>query len=236
MGGSADLRTGNGRLETGFKMPTYLNERVCLSWLVKMRVLIVTILFVIEMAIAKLSLVPTQVPINLFLAVIISWYAVAALLYYTAERFGDRHLGLQARIQVLADFTFASAVLYLSGGIDTSFNFLYPLLIIIASILLSRFWAYLTSLLAFILFGGMLELTFFDVIPNYGHSHPTVRELQVVIFINLFAYLLVAYLSTTLVGKLRQADVELADASGALEDLQALHQNIINSMTAGLIT
>jgi two-component system sensor histidine kinase PilS (NtrC family) len=217
-------------------MPTDFNERVWLTWLVKMRVLIITILFVIEMAITRLSLVPTQVPIKLFLAIVFSWYAVAAFFYATLERFGDRHLGLQARVQVLADFTFASAILYFSGGIDTSFNFLYPLLIIIASILLSRFWAYLTSLLAFILFGGMLELTFFDVIPNYGHSHPTVRELQVVIFINLFAYLLVAYLSTTLVGKLRQADVELADASGALEDLQALHQNIINSMTAGLIT
>src|SRR5512133_1097241 len=148
-------------------MPTDFNERVWLTWLVKMRVLIITILFVIEMAITRLSLVPTQVPIKLFLAIVFSWYAVAAFFYATLERFGDRHLGLQARVQVLADFTFASAILYFSGGIDTSFNFLYPLLIIIASILLSRFWAYLTSLLAFILFGGMLELTFFDVIPNY---------------------------------------------------------------------
>jgi two-component system, NtrC family, sensor histidine kinase PilS len=217
-------------------MATQFNERVWLTWLVKMRVLIITIVFVIEMAITKLSLVPTQVPVNRFIAVIFGWSAASAIFYATVERAGERHLGLHTRVQVLVDFAFATAVIYLSGGIDTSFNFLYPLLVIIACILLSRFWAYLTALLAFILLGGMLELTFFDVIPSYGHSHPTVRELQVVIFINLFAYLLIAYLSSMLVAKLRQADVQLADASGALEDLQALHQNIVNSMTAGLIT
>ena len=217
-------------------MATERNERVWLTWVVKIRVLIVTILFVIQMAITRLSLVPSQVPTKLFLATIFAWYTAAAFFYAALELYGDRRPGLQARSQVLADFFFASAVLYFSGGIDTSFNFLYPLLILMASILLSRFWAYLTSLLAFILFGGMLELTFFDVIPNYGHSHPTVRELQVVIFINLFAYLLVAYLSTTLVAKLRLADVQLQDTSDALEDLQALHENIVNSMTAGLIT
>jgi len=217
-------------------MATPFNERVWLTWLVKMRVLIITILFVIEMAIVRLSLVPTQVPTKLFLAAIFGWYLAAAVCYATVEYGNDRSLGLQTRIQVLVDFTFATTVLYFSGGIDTSFNFLYPLLIIIASILLSRFWAYLTSLLAFILLGGMLELSFFDVIPSYGHSHPSVRELQVVIFINLAAYLLIAYLSSMLVAKLRQADVRFQDASDALEDLQALHQNIVNSMTAGLIT
>ena len=217
-------------------MATAFNERVWLTWLVKMRVLIITILFVIEMAIVRLSLVPTQVPTKLFLSAIFGWYLAAAIFYATVEYSKDRSLPLQTRIQVLVDFTFATAVLYFSGGIDTSFNFLYPLLIIIASILLSRFWAYLTSLLAFILLGGMLELSFFDVIPSYNHSHPSVRELQVVIFINLAAYLLIAYLSSMLVAKLRIADVQLQDASDALEDLQALHQNIVNSMTAGLIT
>jgi two-component system sensor histidine kinase PilS (NtrC family) len=36
--------------------------------------------------------------------------------------------------------------------------------------------------------------------------------------------------------KLRQARVQLKDASGALEDLQVLHENIIQSISSGLIT
>ena len=47
--------------------------------------------------------------------------------------------------------------------------------------------------------------------------------------------LLVADLATAYFN-LRQVDVELQDTSGALEDLQSLHQNIIHSMRGGLIT
>jgi two-component system sensor histidine kinase PilS (NtrC family) len=39
-----------------------------------------------------------------------------------------------------------------------------------------------------------------------------------------------------LVSKLRQVDVQLKDASGALENLQALHENIVQSMSEGVIT
>src|SRR6266852_2550248 len=55
-------------------------------------------------------------------------------------------------------------------------------------------------------------------------------------FVNLFAYFAIAYLAGLLVTKLRQADVRLKDASGALENLQALHENIVQSMSGGVIT
>ena len=56
------------------------------------------------------------------------------------------------------------------------------------------------------------------------------------IFVNLFAYFAIAYLAGLLVSKLRQADVQLKDTSGALENLQALHENIVQSMSGGVIT
>ena len=60
--------------------------------------------------------------------------------------------------------------------------------------------------------------------------------MQAIIFVNLFGYLAVAYLAGLLAAKLRQVDVKLKDTSGALEDLQALHENIIQSISGGLIT
>jgi len=57
-----------------------------------------------------------------------------------------------------------------------------------------------------------------------------------VIFVNLFAYFAIAYLAGLLMSKLRQVDVQLKDASGALENLQALHENIVQSMSGGVIT
>jgi len=125
---------------------------------------------------------------------------------------------------------------YATGGVDSLFNFLYPLVIIVACILFPRVWAYLTAALAFILYGTVLELTYFAVIPSYSTTHPELKALQVIIFVNLFGYLAIAYLAGLLVSKLRQVGVKLEHTSGALENLQALHENIIQSITGGLIT
>jgi two-component system sensor histidine kinase PilS (NtrC family) len=102
--------------------------------------------------------------------------------------------------------------------------------------LLPRFWGYLSAALAFILFGTILELDYYLVIPSYANTHPKLKALQVVIFVNLFAYFAIAYLAGLLMDKLRQVDVQLKDASGALENLQALHENIVQSMSGGVIT
>ena len=105
-----------------------------------------------------------------------------------------------------------------------------------ACILLPRVWAYLTAALAFILYGTVLEATYFAIIPSYSTTHPELKALQAIIFVNLFGYLAVSYLAGLLANKLRQVDVKLKDTSGALENLQALHENIIQSITGGLIT
>src|SRR5260370_11909403 len=102
--------------------------------------------------------------------------------------------------------------------------------------LLPRAWGYLSAALAFILFGTILELDYYLVIPFYASSHPKLKALQVVIFVNLFAYFAIAYLAGLLMSKLRQVDVQLKDASGALENLQALHENIVQSMSGGVTT
>jgi two-component system sensor histidine kinase PilS (NtrC family) len=143
---------------------------------------------------------------------------------------------LQAILQVLADLAMVTLVVHVTGGIDSSLNFLYPLVIVVACMLLPRVWGYLSAALAFILFGTILELDYYLVIPSYSTSHPKLKALQVVIFVNLFAYFAIAYLAGLLMSKLRQVDVQLKDASGALENLQALHENIVQSMSGGVIT
>jgi O-antigen ligase len=75
-------------------------------------------------------------------------------------------------IQVLSDLVFATLIVYVCGGIDSTFHFLYPLVIIVASILLPRSWTYLTASLAFIFYGAVLELGYFGVIPSYSSTRP----------------------------------------------------------------
>ncbi|HYE26196.1 MAG TPA: ATP-binding protein [Clostridia bacterium] len=213
-------------------MTNRFNERTWLEWLVKVRVLIITFLLAIEVAITTLT--PTNVDQNLFVGIIFVWYAAAAA-HIVSLRFwqGTQR---QSEVQVIADLVMATAVIYATGGIDTSFNFLYPLIIIIASVLLSRGWAYYTAAVSFVLLGGVLELSYFGLIHSYSVTHPDLKSLQAVIFINGFAYATIAYLATRLSNRLRQVDVELADKTFALEDLKALHENIVNSISGGLIT
>ena len=213
-------------------MQSTFDERNWLAWLVKVRILILTFLLAIQLAVAELT--PTRLPLRLFLSTMLLWYTVS--LFYVALLSFWREHRLQASLQVLTDLIMVSLVVHETGGWDSSLNFLYPLAIIVAGILLPRVWAQLVAALAFILYGTVLELNYYGVVHSYCTTHPDLKVLQAIIFVNLFAFLAVAYLAGLLVAKLREARVELKDTSGALEDLQILHEHIIQSISSGLIT
>ncbi len=209
------------------------NDRAWLAWLVKVRVMIIIILFVVELLIIRLT--PNAVSANLFITIAVGWCAVS--FFFIVLHSLWREYKLQALIQIFTDLAFTTAVVYVTGGIDTFFNFLFPLVIIVASILLPRYWAFLTAAISFILFGSLLELTYFDKIPSFQISpRGDLKSLQAVVLTNFFAYLIVAYLASTLAAKLRQAGLELEGKSGELINLQALHENVIHSIRGGLIT
>ena len=213
-------------------MATEFNERNWLAWLVKVRIIIITFLLGIGLVITRLT--TTGIDESLFVSVIVLWYTLAVFFVLLNNVWSD--IRIQARIQVITDLALVTAIVHVTGGIDTSFNFLYPLLIIVVSILLPRWWAYMTAAMSFICFGAILELAYFGKIASYSLSRPDLKSLQAVILINLFAYLAIAYLSSNLSQKLRQVDVQLQDKSGALENLQVQHENVIHSMRGGLIT
>lgn len=213
-------------------MHSTFDERNWLTWLVKVRIFILTLLLAMELAVAEFS--PAPLPIRLFLSTILFWYSLS-LFYVLLLSFWQEHR-IQASLQVITDLVLVSLVIHETGGWDSSLNFLYPLVIIVASVLLSRAWAGLVAALAFLLYGGVLELNYYGVVRPYCTTHPSFKALQAIIFVNLFAFLAVAYLAGLLTAKLRQVGVQLQDASGALENLQALHENIIHSISSGLIT
>src|ERR1700719_2991577 len=213
-------------------MQSTFDERNWLTWLVKVRILILTFLLGLELLVAQFT--PTPLPLRLFIGTILLWYTLS-LFFVLLLSFWQEHR-LQASLQVLTDLAPVSLVVHETGGWDSSLNFLYPLVIIVASVLLPRVWAHLVAALAFILYGSVLELNYYGLVHSYCTTHPELKALQAIIFVNLFAFLAVAYLAGLLAAKLRQVGVELKDASGALEDLQALHENVIHSISSGLIT
>jgi two-component system, NtrC family, sensor histidine kinase PilS len=213
-------------------MPTDFDKQIWLAWLVKVRIFILTVLLGIELAIAQFT--PVTFPVRLFVDAILLAYTISVLHLLLLHFWNDPKL--QASLQIGTDLLLVALLIYVTGGVDSSLNFLYPLVIIVASILLSRRWAYVTAALAFILYATILELSFYRIVPSYMESNPDPRRLQAIIFVNLFGYIAVAYLAGLLSAKLRLADTRLRYTRGALESLQALHENIIRSTSNGLIT
>ncbi len=213
-------------------MLSTFDERNWLTWLVRVRIFILTLLLAIELAVMQFS--PARLPLRLFISTILFWYSLS--LFYVLLLSLWREHRQQATLQVLTDLFLVSLVIHETGGWDSSLNFLYPLVIIVASVLLPRVWAHLVAALAFILYGTVLELNYYAVVPSYCTTHPGLKTLQAIIFVNLFAFFAIAYLAGLLTTKLRQVGVQLKDTSGALESLQVLHEHIIHSISSGLIT
>ena len=142
------------------------NERAWLTWLIKVRVIIISFLLAVELLIVNLT--PNNVPVRLFETIIVAWFTVSFFFFVLQSLWNEYQP--QAITQLFTDLAFVTAVVYVTGGIDTFFNFLYPLVIIVASILLPRYWAYLTAAVSFILFGTVLELTYFEKLPSFQSS------------------------------------------------------------------
>jgi two-component system sensor histidine kinase PilS (NtrC family) len=207
-------------------------ERTWLAWLVRVRILVLTLLLGLELVLAEFT--PVAFSVSLFVNAMVLAYTISVFHTVLLRLWQETHI--QAILQVVTDLLTVSLLVYVTGGVDSSLNFLYPLVIVVATILLSRRGAFLAAALAFILYATVLELCFFQIVPSYSITHPGIRSLQGIIFVNLFGYAAIAFLAGLLTSKLRQIDTRLKYPRGALESLQALHENIVRSTSNGLIT
>src|SRR5512141_642453 len=158
-----------------------------LLWLVRVRIVIITFLLGVELTVVTL-MNQTNIPVKLFLATVVLWYGLVvffALLLKLSEDYA-----MQSYLHIICDICMISAVIYFTGGADSYFQLLYPLLVILAAISLPRAGAYLVASLSFILSGALLELSYFRIIPSYAASQPdplntgAIRALSASIFTN----------------------------------------------------
>src|SRR5258708_23266187 len=115
-------------------MHSISDERNWLSWLVKVRLLILTVLLAIELAVIRLT--PSPVPILPFLTAMVLWFVISLFFLFLVSVWSESRL--QAILQVLSDLAMVTLVVHLTGGIDTLLNFLSSPLILVASTLFPR--------------------------------------------------------------------------------------------------
>ena len=184
--------------------------------LILLRLIIVTSLLISAVIIQFSTAV--FLPLNPFYSLIIIFY-VLSFIYIIFNLWG-KHDTLQVCFQIFFDLLLITALVYISGGLQGSFYFLYIFGIIAASIVLSKRAAYLTAALSAIFFGVLVDLMYFRIVPHFGlESTMEISSGQVInsIFIAWSAFFLVAFLMNNLTGSLQKARDELRLAQKELE-------------------
>src|SRR5207247_10227924 len=97
-------------------MQSMFDERQWLAWLVKVRIIILTFLLGIELAIARLT--PNPIPLRLFIEVVLLWYTISVF-YLVLLSFWEEYR-IQSLLQVHTDWAVFTLVLYANGAVARS--------------------------------------------------------------------------------------------------------------------
>ncbi len=162
-------------------------------------------------------------------------------IYILLIKFVPKRLTAIAYLQLVFDVLIITGMVFITGAVESIFSFLYILTIISASIILYRPGGFLTASLSGILYGIMVDLDYYGLIPaSIARIHPTYSNNQSNVFYNIFlnivAFYIVAFLSGYLSEQVKRTGDELIEKKIDFEELKILNNNIIQNIQSGLIT
>jgi two-component system, NtrC family, sensor histidine kinase PilS len=206
-----------------------------LRWLMILRLVTVTTLLISAFAI-ELTLKPGQSLRPLFVLAAVIYGMV--LIYAVLDRWLKGTPGF-IYLQLVGDALVVTAFVRITGGLDSPMSFLYLLPIAVASLLLVRRGG-------LILAGGCFVLYAALVLHGAGWigtgrfpapTEPTASwRVSYFLIVHAVAFVSVALLASHLSERVRVQTRELDLRQGAVARLQALNENIIESIHSGLIT
>ena len=145
----------------------------------------------------------------------------------------------EAYLQLSGDLVLVTALVYFSGASDSVFTFLYLVVIASAAFFLLRPGAILIASLAAILYGGIVEMTAYEIIPPpplFYRPDWTSPSLLFSLCFTVAGFYGVAVLASLIAEKLHLARREISDRRLEFDKIRALHADVIDSMSSGLAT
>ncbi len=184
---------------------------------------------------------PESFPVDPFFFLIGLTYGLNVL-YLATLRFTEDH-GWLIDLQFAVDAIVVSAFIHLTGGISSNFSSLYLLPIIAASSVRFGRTAIQVATLSAVLYLAMVTAQYVpqDYLPTLlklapAGELPSLGFAQYTVSINLFGFIAVAWLSSSLAESLRSAGAKLEHASHQIEDLRAFNEYVIDSLLSGLVS
>jgi two-component system sensor histidine kinase PilS (NtrC family) len=185
----------------------------------------------------KLDQLPFTIPVTVLIIVTYLLTIVYSILLTFIK-----NLKFFSYIQLIGDLLVESGVIYISGGIESPFPFLYILSIIAASIILYKRGSYIIASISSILYGSMANLEFYNILHpltfyTLDSNISSIGEAVIyTVFLNISAFYMVAFLSGYLSEKLKRTGEELEEKSEDLIQLKTFHESVVKNMGSGLVT
>jgi two-component system sensor histidine kinase PilS (NtrC family) len=162
---------------------------------------------------------------------------VATIFY--ALMMGRVRLEGLAYFQLTGDVVVAGGLVYVTGGTESVFAFLFYLTIVNGAILMGRRAAFVTATMCsvvflFLLLTRMMPLTLMgqDLVLEPPQASSTVYSVA----IKVAAFYLIGLLAGYLAKRLQESGTELERQQVDIRELQALYQHILSSITSGVVT
>jgi two-component system, NtrC family, sensor histidine kinase PilS len=205
--------------------------------LTAVRVIVVTSLLVASLIIEVTA--EAILPINyLYLTTAFTYFLTIGYIFL-ARFTTSRDFNLY--VQTFGDLFIETILVYFTGGLDSPFTFLYLVSIITAATLLYRRGGLMAASGAVILYGGLADLMYYGLLPPPPRSALSPTEWSSIrLYLNMGAnfagFYAAALLTSYLSEQLRRTFHELDINRRSLARLQALNQNVIESVPSGLVT
>ncbi len=211
-----------------------------LQWLMFLRATIVTFFLGIAIIIQLQRDTSYQAPYLMYLYGLIATVYILTIIYagllYTAI-----NLKQLCYVQLFLDILLITALLFITGGVNSIFSFMYSIVIMGASILLYRSGGFILATAASICYSLLISLQAAALIHPLQSAVFIARgyaeeRLLFPIIVNVTAFYLVAVLSSFIAEQARKTRIQLDERQLDLKTLQALNEHIIQSINSGLVT
>ncbi len=138
--------------------------------------------------------------------------------------------------QLVCDVILEIIIIMLTGGIESWFTIIMLLTVIASAMVLGKRAGYLIATLAGILYGTVIDLQFYGIIPISYSSGLAEKDFLYNIVINLLAVYLTAYLIGHLTMGLEATQKSLREKSLDLKELSQFHSDVIENIPSGLFS
>jgi len=168
------------------------------------------------------------------LYIIIPLYLLSIL--YTVLLYQVKNLTAYAYFQLSIDALAAIALILVTGGIESWFSFVMLLTVIASAITVNKRAGFITATTCSILYGLLIDLQFYRVIPVAYDFAVKEKDFLYNIFSHITSLYLTAYLTGYMSSRLEKTSLRLAERDSDLKDLTYFNRELIEGLPSGLLT